>query len=52
VILRVYLTHQQIPTAPGTQELEGSPQNLKRREGKNSRTQEFKNSAREQTDIY
>jgi hypothetical protein len=31
VILRVYLTHQQILIASGIQELEGSPQILKRR---------------------
>jgi hypothetical protein len=51
VILGVYLTHQQIPIAHGTKELEGSPQVLKRIERKNSRTQDFKDLAREQTKI-
>jgi hypothetical protein len=51
VILGVYLTHQQIPIAPETQELKDSSQILKRREGKNSRTQDFKKLAREQTGI-
>jgi hypothetical protein len=51
VILGVYLTHQQILTTPGAQELEGSPQILKRMKWKNSRTQDFKNLAREQTEI-
>jgi hypothetical protein len=38
VVLGVYLTHQQIPTASGTQELKDSPQIPKRREGKSLRT--------------
>jgi hypothetical protein len=50
VILGVYLTGQQIPTALGTQELGGSSQILKIREGKNSRAQDFKKiSAREKS---
>jgi hypothetical protein len=51
VILGVYITHQQIPTTPRAQELDGSSQINKRREMKNSRTKDSKNSARAQTDI-
>ena len=51
MILGVYLTHQQILIAHGTKELEGSPQILKRIERKNSKTQDFKDLAREQTKI-
>jgi hypothetical protein len=50
VIVRVYLTHQQIPTAPGTQELDGSSQDHKekRRELKSKRLQKL---ARAQIEI-
>jgi hypothetical protein len=51
VIQRVYLLTNQSPTAPISKKLEGSQQILKRRKVKNSRTQDFNNSAREQTEI-
>ena len=42
VIQGVYLSHQQIPTSPETQELKGSPQILKRMEElKNTRLQKI-----------
>jgi hypothetical protein len=51
VILGVYLTHQQILTTPGTQELDDSSQINKKREGKNTRAKDSKNLARAQIEI-